>query len=169
MRNTFFLMLAIILVFAACSKSEHNTCPYVPSTKVAPAAEIAALKDSLDAHAIPYTQHPSGIFYQIITPGAGATPTVCSNVTVKYKGTLLSGAGFDSSYVRDPGGTSFTLGELIAGWQIGIPLIQQGGSIMLYVPPSLGYGSQAIPDNNGGVLIPANSNLVFKIELVGVQ
>ena len=169
MRNTFFLLLAIILVFAACSKTEHNTCPYVPNTQVAPAAEIANLKAWLDASSIPYTQHSSGIFYIINTQGSGATPTVCSNVTVKYKGSLTSGAGFDSSYVRDPSGTSFTLGQLIAGWQIGIPLVQQGGSIILYVPPSLGYGTQVIRDQNGGILIPANSNLVFKIELVGVQ
>ena len=169
MRNTFFLMLAITLVFTACSKTEHNTCPYVPNTQVAPAAEIANLKAWLDASSIPYTQHSSGIFYQIIAPGAGATPTVCSNVTVKYKGTLLNGAGFDSSYVRDPGGTSFTLGEVIAGWQIGIPLVQQGGSMILYIPPSLGYGAQIKRDQNGNIVIPANSNLIFKTELVGVQ
>ena len=170
MRNTIFLALATTLVFSACMKNKHDTtCPYEPNTQVAPAAEVANLKTWLDANSIPYTQHSSGIFYQIIAPGAGATPTVCSNVTVKYKGTLLNGAGFDSSYVRDPGGTSFTLGEVIAGWQIGIPLVQQGGSMILYIPPSLGYGAQIKRDQNGNIVIPANSNLIFKTELVGVQ
>ncbi|MEO5894017.1 MAG: FKBP-type peptidyl-prolyl cis-trans isomerase [Ferruginibacter sp.] len=162
MRNKLFFMLALPLIFAACKKS--NECPYTMTTTVAPAAEVANLKMYLDTNALPYTQHPSGIFYQVITPGSGAVPGVCSNLTVKYKGQLTNGAGFDSSYQRFPDGIAFTLGELIPGWQIGIPLIQKGGSIILYIPPTLGYGSRG-----NGPLVPGNSNLVFKIDLLNVQ
>ncbi|MEJ7588129.1 MAG: FKBP-type peptidyl-prolyl cis-trans isomerase [Ferruginibacter sp.] len=154
-------MLALPLMLMACKKDKK--CPYTTSTQVAGATEIANLKAWLDSSSLTYTQHPSGIFYKVITPGSGPTPGVCSEVTVKYKGLLTNGTGFDSSYTRDPDGSVFTLGELIPAWQIGIPLIQKGGSIILYVPPSMGYGSAA----NGP--IPANSNLIFNVELINVK
>ncbi|MCW3090997.1 MAG: FKBP-type peptidylprolyl isomerase [Ferruginibacter sp.] len=163
MRTKLFFVLALLSVLVACNKSSTSKCNYATPTTVAPAAEVANLKAYLDANALPYVQHSSGIFFNVITPGTGATPGVCSDVTVKYRGRLTNGTGFDSSYVRSPGGTVFTLGGLIPGWQIGIPLIKKGGSITLYIPPTLGYGAQA----NGP--IPANSNLVFNIELVDVQ
>ncbi len=159
MRNKFFFMLALPFLLAACNKSTpSDKCSYTTTTAVAPAAEIAALKASLDAS---YTQHPSGIFYKIVTQGAGTVPVVCSDVTVKYSGRITSSTvPFDQNTT----GVTFTLGGLIAGWQIGIPLIQKGGSIILYIPPSLGYGSRG-----SGTAIPPNSYLVFTIDLVNVQ
>ena len=87
-------------------------------------------------------------------------PTVCNRVTVRYSGRLTSGAVFDSNLT----GISFTLGQLIVGWQKGIPLIRPGGKITLYVPPSLGYGAAGAPPT-----IPANAYLIFDIDLVAVQ
>ena len=162
MRNKFFMLALSIAMLASCNKSTNSTsnCNYTASTAVASASEIANLKAYLDANALPYTQHPSGIFYKINTQGAGTTATVCSDVTVKYSGrTTSSTTPFDQNTT----GVTFTLGQLIAGWQIGIPLIQKGGSIILYIPPSLGYGSSA----SGS--IPPNSNLIFNIELIFVQ
>jgi FKBP-type peptidyl-prolyl cis-trans isomerase FkpA len=74
---------------------------------------------------------------------------------VKYTGRLTNGSVFDSST-----GATFALANLITGWQQGIPYIGKGGKITLYLPPSLGYGSQA----SGS--IPANSILIFEIELI---
>ena len=159
-------LIAIPFLLFACQKkaaTTTSTCPYTPVTAVASAAEVTRLKAFLDSSAIPYTQHPSGIFYKIITQGAGDTANVCSAVLVNYKGQLTNGTGFDSSYQRSPGGAAFDLGGLILGWQIGIPLIQKGGSIMLYIPPSLGYGS------NGAGPIPPNANLIFKIDLIDLR
>lgn len=167
MRNKFLLILALPFLFSACKKS--STCPYTASQAVAPAAEVASLKTVIGADTSTYTQHSSGFFYKITNPGTGATPSVCSYVTVKYVGRLTNGTVFDESNTSYPNGIAFTLGELIAGWKIGIPLIKKGGSIILYIPPSLGYGAQASYDRNGNVVIPANSNLVFTIELVEVQ
>lgn len=167
MRRRLFFMLALPLVLAACGKSDK--CPYTTSTAVAGTAEIADLKTFLDTNSLAYTQHPSGIFYKTIIRGSGTVPGPCSNVTVKYIGRLTNGTAFDSSYKREPDGLTFTLGELIAGWQIGIPLIQKGGSITLYIPPSLGYGQQDLRDNYGNISVPANSTLIFNIELVNVQ
>ena len=90
-------------------------------------------------------------------------PGACSTVTVKYKGTLTNGTGFDSSYKVAPDGYPFQLGQLIPGWQIGIPLVKSGGSINLYIPPSLGYGA------SGSGPIPPNAILIFKIDLVNIQ
>lgn len=160
-RLSFLLILPFIFVFAACNKSSRpGPCGYSPVIATAPASEVASLKSYLDANGIVYTQHSSGIFYQVDAPGAGATPTVCSAVTVKYRGRVITSS---TAFDENTSGITFTLGQLIAGWQIGIPLIQKGGSIKLYIPPSLGYGNS--PQSG----IPANSNLAFNIELVNVQ
>lgn len=168
MRKTIFFMLALpLLLLTACTKSpSSDKCTYTTNTAVAPASEVASLKAYLDANSITYTQHSSGIFFKVAAPGAGTAANVCSDVTVKYTGRLLtSNVTFDQS----TSGVTFTLGQLISGWQIGIPLIQKGGSITLYIPPSLGYGNQDVKNSQGVVVIPANSNLVFTIELVDVQ
>lgn len=160
MRVKFFLILALPFLLAACSKSNNSSCTYTTTTAKAPAAEVTALKAWLDANSLTYSEDPSGICYKITTAGSGAVPNVCSDVTVKYVGkTTTSSTPFDQNL----SGTTFTLGGLIPGWQIGIPLIKKGGSIILYIPPSLGYGSVA----NGP--IPANSYLIFTIDLVNVQ
>ena len=122
---------------------------------------IANLKAWLDGNSLTYTQHASGIFYQIVAPGTGANPVVCSNVTVKYIGRLTTSS---TPVDKNTTGVPFKLGQLITGWQIGIPLVQKGGSIILYIPPSLGYGSAG-----AGASIPPNSNLVFSIDLMDVQ
>lgn len=156
-----FLVLALPLMLAACSKSSSNgKCNYTATTAVAGSAEIANLKAWLDANSLTYTQHPSGIFYKVITPGSGNTAVACSDVTVKYSGRITTA----TTPFNDNITTTFTLGQLIKGWQIGIPLIQKGGSIILYIPPSLGYGAAG-----GGTLIPPDSDLVFTIELLNVQ
>lgn len=164
MYKRLLFIIALPIILFACNKSSSNTntptCPYVTPTTVASAAEIATLKAYLDSSSLTYTQHPSGFFYKIVKQGAGDTANVCSGVLVKYSGHLTtSTAPFDSNST----GVAFTLGQLIIGWQYGIPLIQKGGSIILYIPPSLGYGASAAGS------IPPNSNLIFTIDLVDVQ
>ncbi len=102
-----------------------------------------------------------GVFYQVLAPGTGsATYGPNTQIKVNYKGRLLNGTGFDSTAVNQP--RTFTLGNMIPGWQIGVPLIQKGGKIRLLIPSYYGYGNRA----NGP--IPANSVLDFTIELVDV-
>ncbi|MDO9376920.1 MAG: FKBP-type peptidyl-prolyl cis-trans isomerase [Bacteroidota bacterium] len=163
MRKLFFL-LAVPFLMTACIKDEpNNTCQLTLSKAVAPASEIASVQNYLAANSITATQHPSGLYYVVNNPGAALTPTACSAVTVKYVGRLTNGSTFEDSNTNNPNGITFTLGQLIAGWQIGIPLVQKGGSITLYIPPSLGYGQ------NASGPIPGNSILIFTIELVNVQ
>ncbi len=168
MKNWLLLFTGFMLVISSCSKSDENKCIYSNSPLTATAAEITYLQNYVTANALTATQHSSGIFYTIENPGVGATANVCSNITVTYTGNLLStGFMFDSN--TSAAGVSFILGQLIIGWQKGIPLIQNGGRIILYIPPSLGYGSTARNDSNGNVIIPANSYLKFIINLMIVQ
>lgn len=162
-KKILLLLVLPLLLLTACNKSSSSyTCNYKPPTAVASATEIASLKAYLDSNSITYTAHPSGIFYHITEQGSGTvTPVVCSYVTVKYMGRLLTTT---TPFDQNTSGTTFQLGQLIEGWKYGIPLIKSGGSITLYIPPSLGYGA-----SGSGQAIPPNSNLVFTIELLEVQ
>ena len=97
--------------------------------------------------------------------GTGAEAQVGSTITVKYTGTLTDGTVFDSTEKQGGNPATFTLaqGQLIDGWVQGIPGMKVGGKRKLVIPPSLGYGAQA----NGA--IPANSTLIFEIELLDVK
>ncbi|MEO6230989.1 MAG: FKBP-type peptidyl-prolyl cis-trans isomerase [Ferruginibacter sp.] len=165
MRTKLLLILVFSVTLFSCSKSKSDgSCGATLSTAVAPASEIAAVQAYITNNNITATQHSSGLFYSISASGTGTVaPVACSAVTVKYVGKLTNGNEFDNSNQNYPNGITFALANLISGWQIGIPLIKSGGSIILYLPPSLGYGSQANPG------IPANSILIFEIQLVNVQ
>lgn len=120
--------------------------------------ETEEVRAYLQKSGIPATEDSLGYFYRIASPGSGEKPTACSDVTVNYEGFLTNGSRFDGNK-----GMSFNLSQLIIGWQEGIPKIAPGGSITLYLPPSLAYGDEA----SGA--IPAHSILVFKIDLVRVD
>ena len=150
-----------ILGIVSCKKKDV-TCNITDSTIVAPASEIQSIQNYLETNNIATTAHPSGFFYKIITKGTGASVVnLCSTVTVSYVGKLTNGTIFDQT----PSGSSasFQLGQLIVGWQKGIPLINAGGTIRLYIPPSLGYG----PNAQGP--IPGNSILIFDITVVSIS
>ncbi|MDQ6815283.1 MAG: FKBP-type peptidyl-prolyl cis-trans isomerase [Bacteroidota bacterium] len=146
-----FVLIAAIAV-SACKKKDD--CPTVNTT--APASEVANLKAYLDASNITATADSRGFFYTIKAAGSSSKPTLCQSVNVSYVGKLTNGQTFDSN-----ANATFGLSGLITGWQEGIPLIGSGGSIVLYLPPSLAYGS------GGSGPIPGNANLIFTIDLKG--
>jgi FKBP-type peptidyl-prolyl cis-trans isomerase len=94
--------------------------------------------------------------------GTGATATTGDNVTVDYVGMLTNGTVFDASKNRGNAGFTFTLGagQVIKGWDVGVAGMKVGGKRKLTIPADMAYGNQAV----GGV-IPANSTLVFEVEL----
>ena len=149
------LWTLLLPVFMFSCKKEDNNCPEI--TVKAPDAEIAALRAYIAGANITATEDPRGFFYTIDIPGNGNKPTVCSRVSVDYTGKLTNGTQFDSGT-----NASFYLSQLIPGWQVGIPLLNAGGTITLYLPPSFGYGNVA----NGS--IPANSIIVFTVKLNAV-
>ncbi|MCE1199545.1 MAG: FKBP-type peptidyl-prolyl cis-trans isomerase [Marinilabiliales bacterium] len=107
------------------------------------------------------TKDPSGLYYIMTVTGTGTSPTATSTVEVTYKGSLVNGTVFDQT----ASGKTFTyaLSGLIKGWQIGIPLMKEGGKALFFIPSGLAYGKQDL-----GV-IPANSVLIFEIELIDVK
>lgn len=159
----FLLFLTGSLGFFSCFKKDTG-CGYQTDYSVAPPNELQNVKKYLDSIGVTATLHSNGFYYNVITPGSGTVPGVCSSVTVTYIGKLINESVFDQQT-----DALFTLGGLIPGWKQGLPLISKGGEIKLYIPPSLGYGSVPQTDNTGKVLIPANSILVFDINLVNVQ
>jgi len=104
----------------------------------------------------------SGLQYEVITQGKGLMPADSSTVEVHYEGTLLDGTVFDSSYERGES-ISFPLNRVIIGWTEGVQLMPVGSTYRFYIPSELAYGPRAAGP------IPANSVLIFKIELLGIE
>ena len=149
----YVLFVGIALCMVGCVKDK--TC--VPKTV---ASEQATMQSFATANNMVVQAHPSGMLYQIVNPGNGATPNLASLVSVRYTGKLMNGTIFDS---RTTSPTEFILGQVITGWQIGVPLLQKGGTIRLIIPSSLAYGCTATGP------IPADAVLYFEIELVDVR
>ena len=106
---------------------------------------------------------PDGLQYKIIKQGTGPKPTDTDVVTVNYAGTFINGKEFDSSYKRkEP--ASFPVGGVIPGWTEALKLMPVGSTWMLYIPSDLAYGEQGSPP-----IVPANSMLIFKVELLGIK
>lgn len=104
------------------------------------------------------TELPSGLQYEVLVEGEGEKPTANDEVTVHYKGMLIDGTVFDSSYERNET-ISFGLSKVISGWTEGLQLMNPGSKYVFYIPPELGYG-----DRPAGP-IPAGSTLIFEVEL----
>jgi len=164
MKNILFGFIILSAVCMSCSKKDE-ACNLSDVNITASAAESADIQTYLTNNSITGAiKHPSGFYYKITQAGTGAAiVNLCSVVTVKYAGKLTNGTYFDPTTPGTVSSAAFRLGDVIPGWQKGLPLISSGGKITLYIPPSLGYGSVA----NGP--IPANSILIFDIELVSVQ
>jgi FKBP-type peptidyl-prolyl cis-trans isomerase len=104
----------------------------------------------------------SGLQYKVLTMGDGAKPAATDTVKVHYRGTLLDGTEFDSSYARNEP-ISFALNRVIAGWTEGMQLMPIGSKFEFYIAPELGYGE------GGGGPIPPNSTLIFEVELLDIE
>jgi FKBP-type peptidyl-prolyl cis-trans isomerase FklB len=106
---------------------------------------------------------PSGLQYKILTEGTGPKPTATDSVTCNYRGTLLNGTEFDSSYKRGQPST-FHLNEVIKGWTEALELMPVGSKWQLFVPSDLGYG-----DPGRGPQIGPGATLIFEVELISIQ
>jgi FKBP-type peptidyl-prolyl cis-trans isomerase len=106
---------------------------------------------------------PSGLQYIVITEGTGKSPKATDVVLVHYRGTLLDGTEFDSSYKRNQP-ISFPLNQVIPGWTEGVQLMKEGAKYKFFIPSNLAYG----PRGAGGVIGP-DETLIFEVELLKVQ
>jgi FKBP-type peptidyl-prolyl cis-trans isomerase FklB len=108
---------------------------------------------------------PSGLQYKVIQNGDGPKPAANDTVVCNYRGTLIDGTEFDSSYKRGKPAT-FGVSQVIKGWTEALQLMPVGSKWELYIPPTLAYGERGTP--NGGPIGP-NSTLIFDVELVSIQ
>jgi FKBP-type peptidyl-prolyl cis-trans isomerase FklB len=105
----------------------------------------------------------SGLQYKVIRPGKGPKPKLEDTVTTHYRGTLLDGTEFDSSYRRNEP-VSFKLSGVIPGWTEALQLMDTGSKWQLFIPADLAYG----PNGAGGLIGP-NETLIFEVELLSIQ
>ncbi len=106
---------------------------------------------------------PSGLQYKVVKEGTGKTPTTSSTVKVHYRGTLIDGKEFDSSYKRNEP-IEFEVTGVIKGWTEGLQLMKEGAKYLFYIPSNLAYGSSGA----GGVIGP-DETLIFEVELLQVK
>ena len=166
----FFLVIAASIILYSCTKNSANSgCQFPTSTTVAPVSEQQALQDSLTAHNIQAMKDTSGFFYAVNQPGSGnGVTSLCSSIMVYYTGSFFNGKVFDSTATGNP--AIFQLGQVIVGWRKGIPHAAKGGDITLYLPPSLAYGAKDVVNpQTGDTVVPANSYLVFHVQILDVQ
>lgn len=110
------------------------------------------------------TTTASGLQYEVLVEGTGRSPKASDQVEVHYKGTLLDGRQFDSSYDRGQTAT-FPLANVIPGWTEGVQLMKEGSKFKFWIPADLGYGDNPRP---GGLIEPGHL-LVFEVELIDVK
>lgn len=106
---------------------------------------------------------PSGLQYKVIKEGQGKSPKAVDTVTVNYRGTLIDGTEFDSSYKRGEPAT-FAVNAVIPGWTEALQLMKEGAKWQLFIPSNLAYG-----EKGAGNIIGPNAVLIFEVELISVK
>ncbi len=149
-------LLSAAIVSCSLLTAAHAGTP--EENKVAGEAYLAenAKKDGIVTTA-------SGLQYQVLQEGTGASPTASDLVTVHYRGVTIDGNEFDSSYKRGAPAT-FPLNRVIPGWTEGLQLMKEGGKSRLFIPSNLAYG-----ERQAGPSIGPNSTLIFDVELVKIN
>lgn len=151
----FLALLFVVSAFSSCKKMD------VQDPQAQFEADEIRIKEFIATNNIPAIRHESGVYYQIIEPGTGDFVYAANTlITAKYTLRLLNG---DTVPNQPSTPVDFTLGGVIVGWQIGIPLIQKGGKIRLIIPSGYAYGTNPKPG------IPVNSVLDFDVELVNAK
>lgn len=159
MKKLVFVVLTVIAAayFISCAKSSGQTG--YTCTNVDPAKDSGALL-KYAADSIPVTKDSTGMYFQILDSGAGASPSGNSNLLVSYKARLLDNTVFDSTVSASNLG-GLTLNQLIPGFQIGMKKLKKGGHIKMLIPSALAWGCQG-----SGNSIPPNTPVYFDVYLL---
>ncbi len=126
----------------------------------APAAASAGLGAGNAAGTVTTTS--SGLVFKLMKPGTGPSPKASDTVKVHYRGTLMDGKEFDSSY-KNGGPAEFPLNRVIKCWTEGVQMLQVGGAARLTCPPAIAYG-----ERGAGAVSPPNATLNFEVELLAI-
>jgi len=149
-------LFGTVLLLGACGGgSDQPTVPTPESVQIQFLTENAAREE--------VTVTESGLQYEVLRAAEGAKPSAQSNITVHYKGELIDGTEFDSSYARGEPAT-FNLGGTIQGWVEGVQLMSVGSQYRFVMPANLAYGA----DGNGEFIMPGDT-LVFEVELLEIN
>jgi FKBP-type peptidyl-prolyl cis-trans isomerase len=182
MNKVFLFFVSLTVLFAACETSFQGDGKSSPK-KSADEDELIErysyqliadprTQDEIDQNIIlnflidslfDFQKTESGIYYQIEKPGEGEHPTIQSSVIAHYRGTLMDGKEFDSSYKKGAP-LIFSLDGVIPGWQEALPMLKIGGKGTFIIPSRLAYGKRGYPG-----LIEPNSVLIFDIELIKIR
>ena len=122
---------------------------------------LAFLADNATKEGV--TTTPSGLQYKVLRPGTGKSPRARDTVVVNYRGTLINGAEFDSSYLAGREPAEFPLNRVIKGWTEGVQLMQEGAKFQFFIPSHLAYGKRG-----AGIDIGPDETLIFEVELLKV-
>lgn len=156
-RKIIFFTLVMSSILAGCNKSDDNTL----NDKAQFEKDKSLIHEYLQKYAINADSTSDGLFYIIddsTTSVNSKQATIDSKVTVNYVGYFLDNKVFDSG-----NNIQFPLSQVIKGWQIGIPVLQEGQSARFFIPSKYGYGAQ------GNSTVPSNSVLIFDVELLKVE
>jgi len=157
------VILMLLTIIVGCG-GEGAPATKLELEKDAPMSNKEAAEAFMQANAVKpnVIQTESGLQYTVIESGSGSTPKLADTVSAHYAGRLLDGSEFDSSYSRgEP--LTIPVGGVIKGWTEALLMMKEGDKWTLFVPPELGYGERGVGP------IPANSALIFDIELVEVK
>jgi FKBP-type peptidyl-prolyl cis-trans isomerase len=147
-----FLILSVIAMLSFNSSSSAQTGKAAGITYLAENAKKEGVKAL-----------PSGLQYKVVKEGTGKQPTKADTVKVHYRGTLIDGKEFDSSYKRNEP-IEFPLNGVIKGWTEGLQLMKEGSKYLLFIPSDLAYGSRG-----AGRDIGPDETLIFEVELLEVK
>jgi FKBP-type peptidyl-prolyl cis-trans isomerase len=163
MKKLFVLIMTVF--FAACVK-DAKKCNYTLPSTSAPQVERVAVQSYLSSKGITATLHPNGFYYNVSNAGTGSKAEPCNTVSIQYTARLTNDSIFDAT----PGSAFYTdkVGTFLPGLQLGMSLIGKDGTVQLYIPPSLGFGSVPYP-NAINPTVPANSILVYDITISAIQ
>ena len=168
------MRLNILILIAACSVFACKNAPSLTNVEQKKQMEEYFTKNNIGNPQITN----DGLMYVITQVGSGTSPSKGDKVTINYKGKLLNGKEFDSTYLPDSGPLTYTVGKtvpglketvMIAGFDEAVLLLKQGGSGTFVIPPARGYGSKKVKKPDGSTLIEPNSVLIFDIQLIEVK
>ena len=157
MKKVFFILCLLVIV-AGCKDDAVQLSDAEQLQK-----DIEIIDKYLSDNSITATVDPSGLRYVVTTPGTGVKPALSSPIKVKYVGKLFDKTIFDQGNLAPTISFKCRVQDFIKGWQIGMPLLNEGAKAVFYIPSGLGYGK-----GGAGSSIPPNANLIFEIELIDV-
>ncbi len=160
-----FALLSLMLLALSCSSESGKTDDKAQDKTMAQDQNLTPdqqfLVDNREKDGVIETA--SGLQYKVLTEGSGPKPSATDQVTVHYRGTLINGSEFDSSYSRGTPAT-FPLNRVIRGWTEGLQLMNVGSKYEFYIPSELGYGNRG-----AGAQIGPGATLIFEVELLKIN